>query len=149
MENPQEKEIKIPARYMHSLYLSRLGVILSNISIASLIIFVCSLITPILLALGYGLGIILIFATVGTIFVMIPNYWQLLTSFMTNTSKLLNPLLSALPYLLGIGLATAIASVLILLFDKQRNHKGRIVFGIIVILLIVVAFVFVLCGGLK
>lgn len=149
MENPQEKEIKIPAGYMSSLYLSRLGVILSNISIASLIIFVCSLITPILLALGYGLGIILIFATVGTIFVMIPNYWQLLTSFMTNTSKLLNPLLSALPYLLGIGLATAIASVLILLFDKQRNHKGRIVFGIIVILLIVVAFVFVLCGGLK
>ncbi len=149
MENPQEKENKMPAGYMSSFYLSRLGVILSNISIASLIIFVCSLITPILLALCYGVGIILIFATIGTIFVMIPNYWQLLTSFMTNTSKLLNPLLSVLPYVLGIGLATAIASVLILFFDKQRNHKGRIVFGIIVVLLIVVAFVFVLCGGLK
>lgn len=149
MEYPKTSDIKIPKGYITNCYLTRFGVILSNISIVSLVLFICSLITPVLLAVSYALGIMLIVATLGTILIMIPNYWQLLTSFMSDSSKLLVPLVSIVPYALGVGLIASIASIICLFFDKHKSHKGRIVFGIIAIVIIIIALIVVIAGGLK
>lgn len=149
MEHSKTSDIKVPKGYIANCYLVRFGIIFSNISIVSLVLFICSLITPVFLAILYALGIIIILATLGTIFVMIPNYWQILTSFMSNSSKLLVPLVSIIPYALGVGLIASIASIICLFFDKQKSHKGRIVFGIIVSVIIIIALIVVIAGGLR
>ncbi len=148
MEKNREKELSNlpPAGEMTRLYMTRLGVILSNISIVCLVICFFSVVSVIAYGLMFVLGLALIVLTLGIIFVVIPDYWNKLLASGEVFGKLAEAVFAAAPYLAGIGIACAAASIVLLLTDKHRSHTGRIVISS-VILIIIVLFVAVLIAG--
>lgn len=147
MENSQMSQTKPTKSFYTNAYLARLGIILSNISMVALIVSVSSFVSSLLALLIGILGILLIILSVGTIFVIIPNYWSRLMSFISGISSVLGVIIKIMPYVALVGVLTSIASIIILSLDKNRNHSGRITFSAIVCALIVLAFVVMLVKG--
>ncbi len=154
MENEKNKTLTIPKSEISKMYVSHLGIILSNISIVTLILGVSSLFITIFAAIFTGLWLIFWFVgiifTVGTIFVMIPNY----SSYLTKASDFLanipfDTLMQIMKYTLPIGIVASIASIILLSLDKKNNHKGRIIFSSIVLALLVIVFVIIISGALN
>lgn len=147
MENSQVSQIKPTKSFYSNAYLTRLGIILSNISMVALIVSVSSFVSSFLGFIIGIIGILLIAISVGTIFIVIPNYWSRLMSFMSGVSSVLYVVIKIMPYVALVGILTAIASIIILSNDKNRNHSGRITFSAVVCILIVVALVLMLVRG--
>lgn len=153
MEEKQLNTLKVPNIELRRMYVTHLGIIFSNLSIAMLVLGLASLFVGFFSALVTMIWIMLWFAglifSVGTIFVMVPNY----LSWLTNTSKFLDAIpfqtfFQIVKYLLPIGIVLGVCSIICLSFDKHKNHRGRIIFSSIVLALLVITFVIVLIGGL-
>lgn len=149
MDNLKKNEKTIPKEYLISFYMSRMGKIFSNISIVSLVLLICAILTPLLNVLLYILGFMLILVTVGAIFAVVPNYWQLFMPFVSGSSTFSGNLLNLIPYILIVGIVTAIVSSILLFLDKKNKHKGRIIYTIVIGVILVVALLVVLLGGIK
>ena len=152
MEEKQLNTLKVPKTELRRMYVTHLGIIFSNISIVMLVLGFASLFVGVFSALATAVWIILWFVglifSVGTIFVLVPNY----LSWLTNTSKFLETIpfqtfFEIVKYLLPIGIAFAVGSIICLAFDKHKNHRGRIIFSSIVLALLVITFIIVLIGG--
>ena len=153
MEKEQLNTLKVPKAELRRMYLTHLGIIFSNLSIAMLVVGCAALFAGVFSALVTMIWIMLWFAglvfSVGTIFVMVPDY----LSWLTNSSKFLEAIpfqtfFEIVKYLLPIGIVLGVCSIICLAFDKHKNHKGRIIFSSIVLALLVITFVIVLIGGL-
>lgn len=149
MERNIESEITIPKSYIKNVYFARLGIIFFNIALGSLLMFICTMFSPILLAVLWILGFMLILISIGSIFVIIPGYWGKLTSFISNSSSFVSRLIEILPYILVVGIVASAVSIVFLFLDKNNKHKGRIIGSIIFAILLVICLVFILAGGLR
>lgn len=149
MENTEKSVISTtPTKYLTNCYLTRLGTILSNMAIVCVIFCMSSILSSILSVLLWILGMMLILATLGSIFALIPNYWNKLVSLMEQSSQLIEKLIKVLPYIASVGLACAIASIVLLAMDKNKKHTGRIIFSIVAsIIILIVIFVLIIGGG--
>lgn len=148
MENLENEKHEIPKDFLNSCYLTRTGKIFTNLLIVCCIIILCSFITPILTILSYVIGIMLIFVTLGTIFVYIPDYWQRFTSFMSDSSAFVGNLVNVIPYIMGVSIAISILAIVFLSLDKKNKSKGRLAFCIVAGIVIIISLVIYLVGGL-
>ena len=149
MDNSNKNIVITPASYLRNAYLARTGVILSNISLACLIISLSSFLSVIFIMLSWILGFFLIIVSVGTIFAVIPNYWQLLTSSASTMSNVLAVLTRIAPYLAIVGVLASVASIVLLSLDKNKSHPARITFSAVVCGLIILSFVIILIEGIN
>lgn len=142
----------VPPKELKSIYLGHFGVIFSNIAIVGLIVGVMTLLSSILVVLGSAFSVLFlvmgILVTLGAIFAIVPNY----LSLFGKATKILDwfpikQFVTASTYILPISMALCIASIVLLCFDKQKNHKGRIIFSSIVLGLLIAAFVAILIKG--
>lgn len=146
------KSCDVPSKELASMYLGHFGTIFSNISIVGLIVGVMALLSSIMVVLGSAFSVMFlvlaIIMTCGAVFVIIPNY----LSLFSKATKILEwfpveKLATASTYILPISMVLCAASIVLLCFDKHKNHKGRIIFSSIVLGLLLAAFVAILIKG--
>ncbi|MGN1207875.1 MAG: hypothetical protein ACI4TI_00200 [Christensenellales bacterium] len=151
MEEDVQKTLVVPKKEIARMFVVHLGVILSNLSIFGLVVGASALFftmfSMLISAFLIMLWIFLIVATIGFIFVMIPNYGAFLpkiSSFMDMIpyESFIEIVKIALPFVIALS----VGSILCLAFDKFQNHKGRIVFSSIVLGLLLAIFVILLLG---
>lgn len=114
-------------------FLVRLGKIFSNMSILFLIISICGLFSFVSVAFVCLTGVVIIIITVGTIFIINPNFGSLFMSAIDISNKISMFFLENFYIFAGITLATAIISLVILVLDRRTKHTARIVTSSIVI----------------
>ncbi|MBP3619896.1 MAG: hypothetical protein J6J24_04470 [Clostridia bacterium] len=149
----QPKKFAPPAGIMAKIYCNHFGIILSNLAIVACCFAAFSFIGVILSALlpvfYYIFLLALTVLSWGATFAYIPNFtswWH----FDTNISESLTfAFANAIPYLSAIVFASAIASIVLLVLDKNNRHWGR--FATSIVLMVISAFIvlFWALGGTK
>ncbi len=125
-------------------FLIRLGKIFSNLSIFMLVLCLCGILSFIFTGFIFLVGIVIIIVTLGTIFAISPNYFDQLIVAMNVSSSISSFFSNNSLIFASLTILFAILSIVLLLFDKQTKHKGRIglsIFILIVALLMILAIV--------
>lgn len=138
-----------PPKILTSMYLTRLGVILSNLSIVALAISLSSIVTVVATMFTMIFGFMLMIISVGTVFIIIPNYWHRLISSAEVIGKVNEVIFKIWPAITIVGIVSAVASIICLCFDKTRSHIARIVVSGVVIACIVIFALIMIIGGAK
>lgn len=159
LENASVKEMRM-------LHLGHFGKIFSNLSIFFTILSLASVLTLIMTLVLFLLGgavllilLMVIVVTLGIIFVIIPNYWGIITTVanaLTSSSGYISKfgelVVKIWPVITPLAIVFAGISILFLCFDKTQNHTIRIVFSSVVLviaIIILVALIVLLSGGAK
>ena len=124
------------------LFLVRLGKIFSNLSLFLLILCLCGALSFVLTALIILVGIIITIVTLGTIFVIAPNFFNVIiqaTDITANISAFFfdNFYIFAITAIIG-----AVLSLVLLRFDNLEKHKVRTILSTIIITTIIAIVVF-------
>lgn len=138
-----------PAKNDFLNFLVRLGKIFSNISIVSLILCLCGVLSFVALAFIFIIAICVIILTLGTIFVIVPNFFDIVTSSATISAEIASFFLENFYIFTSITILCAIISLILLLLDKTNKHTARIVISSIVIAIAVLFIVVALTGVIK
>ena len=131
---------------MARLYSVHLGKIFSNLSIVFVVISLASLVTVIATGLMFLFGLILIIISLGTVFIYIPNYFDMLlsgTEFMGGVAGFLNQFW---PVLTPLAIVLAGVSIVLLAMDKHERHTGRIVLSSIIVGIAVLTLILLIAG---
>ena len=135
-DNILHENITPPSGVLTKMYMTRLGKILSNISIFCLFVSLASMTAMILSLLWLVIALILIIGTLGAIYVIIPNFRLVNTAeSIGNFAEFLSKIV---PYSLAIGIVCAIASLVLLIWDRNNIPWFRVVFSIIVIVVLLI-----------
>lgn len=127
----------------------RIGKIFSNISIVSLILCSCGVLSFALTALIFLVGLSIIVFSVGTIFLIVPNYFEKLTSVASVSAGISGFFLQNLFIFAIVSFFGALISFILLVLDKQTKHKGRLVVSSIVIIISIIAIILAFTGVAK
>ncbi len=139
--------VETPAKVLTSMYFSRFAIILSNLSLVCVILSFASAVTVMISWLVWLVGLSLIAVTLGIILLMFPGYWDGLMNSSEVLSKVSAFLMQYWPIISGLGVISAIVSIVLLACDKTKNHTARIVFSSIVLALMVVAVIVLIAEG--
>ena len=139
--------VETPAKVLSSMYFSRFAIILSNLSLVCVILSFASAITVIISWLIWIVGLSLIIVTLGIILLVFPGYWDGLMNSSQTLSDVSAFLIKFWPIISGLGVISAVVSIVLLACDKTRNHTARIVFSSVVLALIVIAIIVLLLEG--
>ena len=134
-----------------NIYTLHFGKILSNYSILGICFMSLIMLSTVLTALYYVFSFVIVVSTiiftVGTIFVIKPNFIGDMFAggdTMVNITKALN---KAFPYVLGFTLAFAITALVLLCVQKEKKSTAKIVVSSVIIgLAVVLSLVFFLGG---
>lgn len=142
--------------YEKRAHLAHVGVILSNVSIATIVFGAVSLVSaliavlmPALLIVGWFVAI---FFSVGILLLLdgFRTFPQNVGTFMEGMTPFLEGLSAAAPYMIGVGLALAVLSAVLLPFEpSMEKHHGRIVCAWSFVGLAVVVLVGIVMGGVS
>ena len=124
-------------------FLIRLGKIFSNISILALILCFSGILSFVATAFILLIGLVIIILSVGTIFAIVPNYFDILMSTSEVSAKISAFFLENFYIFASIAIIGAILSLVLLLLDKRTKHIGRIVISSIVIAIVIIAIIVV------
>lgn len=124
-------------------FLIRLGKIFSNISILALLLCFSGILSFVATAFILLIGLAIIILSVGTIFVIVPNYFDILMSTSEVSVKISAFFLENFYIFASIAIIGAILSLVLLLLDKRTKHIGRIVISSIVIAIVIIAIIVV------
>ena len=124
-------------------FLIRLGKIFSNISILALILCFSGILSFVATAFILLIGLVVIILSIGTIFVIVPNYFDILMSTSEVSAKISAFFLENFYIFASIAIIGAILSLVLLLLDKRTKHIGRIVISSIVIVIVIIAIIVV------
>lgn len=124
-------------------FLIRLGKIFSNISILALLLCFSGILSFVATAFILLIGLVVIILSIGTIFVIVPNYFDILMSTSEVSLKISAFFLENFYIFASIAIIGAILSLVLLLLDKRTKHIGRIVISSIVIAIVIIAIIVV------
>lgn len=124
-------------------FLIRLGKIFSNISILALLLCFSGILSFVATAFILLIGLAIIILSVGTIFVIVPNYFDILMSTSEVSVKISAFFLENFYIFASIAIIGAILSLVLLLLDKRTKHIGRIVISSIVIAIVIIVIIVV------
>lgn len=114
-----------------SIYCNHFGKIMFNYTILGLSIMVVILLGTILSAMyfiiSFFLGLLIIIASLGTIFVISPNYISNLLQGGESFIGFITSLYVAFPYIFGITCAASLVSLILECVQKNGRSKGRII----------------------
>lgn len=143
---------KTPAVFAKSVELSqfatRLGKISFNLSIIFLVFCLCGILSFISTALIIIVGLLVIIITLGTIFVINPDFWDGFMSAVDISSNVSNFFLNNLYIFAGLSISLAVASLILLSRDKTEKHTGRITTSVIIIILSIIGIIINVAGGM-
>ncbi len=122
-------------------FLIRLGKIFSNISIFSLILCFCGILSFVATAFILLIGLTIILLTIGTIFIVVPNYFEIIMSASQISAKISAFFLENFYIFVSIAIVGAILSLVLLLLDKRTKHTARIVVSSIVIAVAIITII--------
>ena len=127
----------------------RLGKIFSNISILALILCFCGILSFVATAFILLIGLVIIILTLGTIFVMVPNYWDIMMTGSEISAKISSFFLQNFYIFVIVAIISSIISLTLLIIDKNNKHTARIVVSSVVIGIAIVAIIVFATGGIK
>lgn len=127
-------------------FLIRLGKIFSNISILALLLCISGILSFVATAFILLIGLVVIILSVGTIFAIVPNYFDILMSTSEVSAKISAFFLENFYIFASIAIIGATLSLVLLLLDKRTKHIGRIVISSIVIAIVIIAIIVVATG---
>ena len=127
-------------------FLIRLGKIFSNISILALLLCISGILSFVATAFILLIGLVVIILSVGTIFAIVPNYFDILMSTSEVSVKISAFFLENFYIFASIAIIGAILSLVLLLLDKRTKHIARIVISSIVIAIVIIAIIVVAVG---
>ncbi len=130
-------------------FLIRLGKIFSNISILALLLCFSGILSFVATAFILLIGFVVIILSIGTIFVFVPNYFDILMSTSKVSLKISAFFLENFYIFASIAIIGAILSLVLLLLDKRTKHIGRIVISSIVIAIVIIAIIVVAMEVIK
>jgi len=145
--------IKVPAGELSRMYVTHLGIILSNIAIAVLVISLCSFLGALFQALYivflFFILILVTICTLGTSFFFFPygKYFQQFTKTGTLADFFMKLVTFCIQYLLPVAIVCCIASIILLTLNKNNQHKGRVIFSGAVLIVSIVVFILAITGG--
>lgn len=148
MQQSQDKSVTTPTSIITSMYFGRLGKIFSNISVVCLVFSLATIVSFLLTATVWLIGILLIILSVGAIFAIFPDYISTLTQGQEIVTTIATALNASVPFLMTIGIIGAVASIILLILDRRERHTGRIAFSAVILIGIVIVL-FVIVGGSK
>ena len=127
-------------------FLIRLGKIFSNMSILALLLCFSGILSFVATAFILLIGLVIIILSIGTIFVVVPNYFDILMSTSEVSVKISAFFLENFYIFASIAIIGAILSLVLLLLDKRTKHIGRIVISSIVIAIVILVIIVVATG---
>ena len=122
-------------------FLIRLGKIFSNISILSLILCFCGVISFAATAFILLIGLTIILLSIGTIFIVVPNYFEIIMSASQISAKISAFFLENFYIFVSVAIVGSIVSLVLLLLDKRTKHTARIVVSSIVIAVAIITII--------
>ena len=127
-------------------FLIRLGKIFSNISILALLLCISGILSFVATAFILLIGLVVIILSVGTIFAIVPNYFDILMSTSEVSVKISAFFLENFYIFASIAIIGAVLSLILLLLDKRNKHIARIVISSVVIAVVIITIIVVATG---
>lgn len=124
-------------------FLIRLGKIFSNISILALLLCFSGILSFVATAFILLIGLVIIILSIGTIFVIVPNYFDILMSTSEVSAKISAFFLENFYIFASIAIVGAVLSLILLLLDKRNKHIARIVISSVVIAVVIITIIVV------
>ena len=125
--------------------LAHVGIILCHLSIAGFLFVISSFLSTIAIILAFLLGLMIIVITVGTIFAIIPDYWDKLMSFMDGSGKFIEIVTKWSPTIGVVSIILCASSIVLLSFDlKWDKSKPRMIISCINMLFLLSAVILLL-----
>ena len=139
METPKTTS---SAKFEFLSFCVRLGKIFSNLSIIFIILCFAGVLSFVSTAFILLIGFTLIIMTLGTIFVLVPNYWDGLTNASQISSKISMFFLENSILFISLAIGFAVISLIFLLLDKRERPVARIVISsIVIVIALIVAII--------
>lgn len=130
-------------------FLIRLGKIFSNISILALLLCISGILSFVATAFILLIGLVVIILSVGTIFAIVPNYFDILMSTSEVSVKISAFFLENFYIFASIAIIGAVLSLILLLLDKRNKHIARIVISSVVIAIVILVIIVVATGVIQ
>ena len=126
--------------------LAHLGIIMCHLSTVGFVLMISGILSSLLFALVFLLGLMLIVITVGTIFAVVPDYWDKLISFTEGSSVFMEIFGKSLPTIMVLSVVFCAASIFLTALDlKWDKAKPRFILSSVILFLLIVL---VLCFAL-
>lgn len=130
-------------------FIVRLGKIFSNLSILGLILCFSGILSFAATAFIILMGFVIIILSIGTIFIYIPNFFDLFMSASSVSAQISGFFLQNFYIFAAITILGAIISLVLLLLDKQNKHTARIVISSVVLGIVLISIIVVATGVIK
>lgn len=132
--------LQAPPGVMKNMFIRHLGEILNNVSIFGCILGIMMYFSFFVSAFYFCFLLIITLATVGTIFLIIPNFseWW---AFLPKLSEMTGVISNISQWVLMISAVLSAIALVLLLLDKGNRSKARIVWSIIILVLSILGFV--------
>ena len=119
----------------------RLGKIFSNMAIVMVIVTLFGIMSFVTTVLVMLIGICVTIITLGTIFIIAPEFWDKILSTGDFTGKIASFFMQNIFLFMGLAVGLSVISIVFLSFDKHTKHVGRIVVSSIVIAVAAVSLI--------
>lgn len=132
--------LQAPPGVMKNMFIRHLGEILNNVSIFACILGILMYFSFFVSAFYFCFLLIITLATVGIIFLIIPNFsewWE----FLPKLSEMTGVISSISQWVLMVSAVLSAIALVLLLLDKGNRSKARIVWSIIILVISVLGFV--------
>lgn len=128
------------------LFLTRIGKICSNISIVFLLLCLSAVLSFVTTAYIFILGLCVIILSIGTIFIAVPNFFDILMSGVEFSAKISEFFLQYWYIFVSFTILFSVVSLILLATDKTSNNVARIVISSVVLFFAFVVVIVLLLG---
>ena len=129
------------------LFAVRAGKIFSNLSVAALVLCLCGLLSAAAVVLFVFIAIIVVIITLGTIFVMEPDFFDKMMSAANVTAQITMFFMENFYIFASVAVGGAALSLVLLLTDRYARHTGRVVVSSVVLVFAVIVIAVFAAGG--
>ena len=142
----KELSTTMPVKTEIKNFIVRLGIIFSNISIFSLILCYFGILSFISTAFILLVGLVIIVLTIGTIFIIVPDYFNIFMSVTDISAKVSAFFLDNFYLFISITILSSILSLILILLNKQTRYIGRIIFSVIIVIIAMFTIIIIALG---
>ena len=142
----KELSTTMPVKTEIKNFIVRLGIIFSNISIFSLILCYFGILSFISTAFILLVGLVIIVLTIGTIFIIVPDYFNIFMSVTDISAKVSAFFLDNFYLFISITILPSILSLILILLNKQTRYIGRIIFSVIIVIIAMFTIIIIAMG---
>ena len=91
-------------------------------------------------------GLVIIVLTIGTIFIIVPDYFNIFMSVTDISAKVSAFFLDNFYLFISITILSSILSLILILLNKQTRYIGRIIFSVIIVIIAMFTIIIIAMG---